>query len=122
MAFQLPSSNELDSSGRTNLILGLQEKVDGEWSTRDNVRLGSPITFPDLEVGGESSGANLFLEGKPSLEIAGDQATLRIPKVVNSSLEAVTISRVVIGHFPSAEFLGSNLLVRPLQRKSFDYC
>ena len=53
IAFKLPTETSLDSSGRTNLTLLLQEKVDGEWAIRDEVRLGSPITFPDLEVGGE---------------------------------------------------------------------
>ena len=108
VAFQLPRKTYLDSLGRTHLTLGLQEKVDGEWLDRQVVRLGSPVTFPDPEVGGESANFKLFLEGKPSLEIEGSEATLRIPKVVNSSLEAVTISRVVIGHYPSAEFWGKS--------------
>ena len=108
VAFQLPGKTSLDSLGRTHLTLGLQEKVDGEWLDRQVVRLGSPVTFPDPEVGGESANFKLFLEGKPSLEIEGSEATLRIPKVVNSSLEAVTISRVVIGHYPSAEFWGKS--------------
>jgi hypothetical protein len=106
VAFRLPSANALDSLGQTNLVLGLEEKVNGEWLTRDKVRLGEPVNFPDPETGGESANYKLFFEGKPTLEIAGDQATLRIPKVVNSSLEAVTISRVVVGNYSSAEFWG----------------
>ena len=106
VAFRLPSANALESLGQTNLVLGLEEKVNGEWLTRDKVRLGEPVNFPDPETGGESANYKLFFEGKPTLEIAGDQATLRIPKVVNSSLEAVTISRVVVGNYSSAEFWG----------------
>jgi len=106
VAFRLPSANALDSLGQTNLVLGLEEKVNGEWLTRDKVRLGEPVNFSYPETGGESANYKLFFEGKPTLEIAGDQATLRIPKVVNSSLEAVTISRVVVGNYSSAEFWG----------------
>ena len=106
VAFRLPTADVLDSLGRTNLLLGLQEKVNGEWLTRDIVRLGEPVNFSYPETGGESANYKLFFEGKPTLEIAGDQATLRIPKVVNSSLEAVTISRVVVGNYSSAELWG----------------
>ena len=64
------------------------------------------MNFSYPETGGESANYKLFFEGKPTLEIAGDQATLRIPKVVNSSSEAVTISRVVVGNYSSAEIWG----------------
>ena len=67
VAFNLPPKPALDGSGRTNLILRLQEKVDDEWATRDTVRIGSPQNFPDPKTGGESAKSRLFLEGKPSL-------------------------------------------------------
>ena len=108
VAFKLPTANELDGLGRTNLVLRLEENVVGQWSFRDQVRLGEPVNFPDPLVGGESAARRLFLEGKPALEIGGSQATLRIPKIVNSSFQTVTISRVVIGHFLSAEFWGQS--------------
>jgi hypothetical protein len=104
VALRLPDEQEVDSAGRAHLLLRLEEKVDGVWSFREEVRLAPMVTFPAPEQGGESPRFGLFFDGKPSFEVNGDQATLRIPKVVNSSLEAVTISRVVLGHSSSAEF------------------
>ena len=108
VAFKLPFEELLDGLGRTRLFLTLQEKVDGEWLDRDDVRLGKPVNFPNPEIGGESPNLRLFLEGKPTLKIEGSQATLSIPKVVNSSLEAVTISTVLVSSFPSAEVYGQS--------------
>ena len=110
VAFGLPPKLALDSSGRTNLILRLQEKVDDEWATRNTVRIGSPLNFPDPKTGGESAKSKIFLEGKPSLKIEGDQATLLLPRVVNNSLETVAISRIFVGHFVSAEFYGQGYI------------
>ena len=108
IAFTLPTKVMLNNLNRAHLILRLQEHIGEDWLTKDTVRLGAPVNFPSPELGGESARGRLFLEGKPTFEIDGKQATLRIPKVVNSSLETVTINRVYKGNFPSAEFWGSS--------------
>jgi len=108
--FKLPSARLLDAEGKTNLVLRLEEKVAGDWVLQDKVRLNPAVSFPDPQTGGESSNNSLYLEGTPTFEVNGGQATVTIPKIVNSGQEAITITRGVIGHFASEEFWGQTYL------------
>tara|TARA_B110000503_G_scaffold23318_1_gene36394 strand:+ start:2593 stop:4896 length:2304 start_codon:yes stop_codon:yes gene_type:complete len=106
-AFRLPSESELSDQGTAILILDLQEMVGVNWVTQDSVRLSPEIVFPKPKLGGESLGPAIYLVGAPSLESDGNgQATVRIPRVVNSSQQEVIIDEVRVGHFRSGEFWG----------------
>ena len=117
-AFRLPSKSGLDSLSQANLILLLQEKLDDGWSTKDSVRLAPLVRFPSPPVGGESANLKLFLEGKPTLKLdddtasvtlltaSGAKATLRIPKVVNSDLVGVILREIEIIQCPAKEYYG----------------
>lgn len=104
-------SYEFDQWGFATLVLRLQESVDGVWKTRDDTRLDPRLYFLDLQTGGGSATYSLHIEGKPELIVNGNQATVRIPKLVNSSSESVQIDEIQIGHFRSETYWSSTRVI-----------
>ncbi len=107
-AFVSLNESSLSEDNSAVLLVALQEEVDGEWVFRDQVRLDPEVEFSSDEVGGESAQGALYIEGVPELPTTAGEATFVVPRITNSSLEPVVITRAVIGHKEGQEFWGTS--------------
>ena len=119
-AMRLPGGyrlDDLEESGQVSFVLWLLEKVSEDWTLRDRVFLRPKNFFPLHKVGGDSTLKRIFLDGRdgnPTIEnvdgdeVDSDEVVIRIPRIVNSGPDPVTISRVKLGHFAEAHFWGQS--------------